>query len=732
MIFSNKFICAGKKYSTLIKRVPAPLFLKKISLSGEVEKAEITVCGLGFYELFLNGENITKGRLCPYISNSEQVIFYDNYDITELLKEENSFEFLLGNGMQNAFGGFIWDFEKTKFRSAPKLAFAVEITYTDGRKEIYEADESVTVAQSNILSDDLRLGEIYDANKNERKWENAVLTETPRGKAILSTARPITVRQELKPVNIFREGNAYIYDFGINTSGVCRLSLNAENGQTVKLTFAEILRDGKFCIDTTTFDHSKKRYYQSDTYICKEGYNEWTPAFTYHGFRYVKAEGINGEQATPDLLTYLVFNTDLEELGEFSCDCETLNELHKMTLNSTLSNFHHFPTDCPHREKNGWTADAALSSSHTLLFFNAVENYKQWLIGICRAQREDGALPGIIPTWGWGFDWGNGPAWDSVITELPYQIWQKRNDLSAFEICRESVLKYIQYLDTRKDKNGLLAIGLGDWCAPENPRKAPLILTDSIEAFDIAKKASEMFSAIGETENAKYCKAFAERMRSNIRDNLFNKETCVFEGESQTSQAMGIYYGIVDASEKSRALGVLMDIIKLDDYHISTGVLGGRVLFHVLAENGEIDAAMKILTNKTPPSYCQWIAEGNMSLCENFDGDKDGLASHNHHFWGNISAFFTEQICGIKVCADTVNIEPHFPSALNSASASYKSVFGEVSVSWVRENDKVNFKLKYPKNAKGVFKYGDFMCDAAQINKSIQLNVSNTNYLENR
>ncbi len=724
MIFSNKFICAGKKYSTMKKRIPAPLFLKIITVSGKIQKAEITVCGLGFYELFLNGKNITKGRLCPYISNSEQVVFYDNYDITDLLKEENRFEFLLGNGMQNAFSGFIWDFEKTKFRSSPKLAFAVEITYTDGRKEVIEADKSVKVAESNIISDDLRIGEIYDANKNERKWKNAVTADAPNGKAFLSTVHPITVRKVLKPVKIFREGNAYIYDFGINTSGLCRLSVNAKKDQIIKLTFAEILRNGKFYIDTTTFKLYKNKYYQSDTYICKDGYNEWTPAFTYHGFRYVKVEGISEEQATFDLLTFLVFNTDLDETGAFSCGSETLNKLHTMSLNSTLSNFHHFPTDCPHREKNGWTADAALSSSHTLLFFDAADNYKQWLISICEAQSKEGALPGIIPTWGWGFKWGNGPAWDSVITELPYQIWQKRNDLSAFEICKESIIKYIKYLDTRKDKNGLLAIGLGDWCAPKNPRKAPLILTDSIEAFDIANKSSEMFSAIGDTRQAKYCKDFAESMRISIRAHLFNKKTCIFKGASQTSQAMGIYYGIVDDNEKGRAFAALMDIIKRDKYHIATGVLGGRVLFHVLAENGEIDTAVKILTNPTPPSYNQWILKDNTSLCEDFGECKDGLSSHNHHFWGNISAFFMEQICGIKVCADTINIEPHFPSDLNYASASYNSVFGRVSVSWKRKNDIISFDLEYPKNAKGIFKYGDYLCDAAQINKSIQLNIS--------
>ena len=720
MLLSEKFIIAGDKYSTISERIPAPIFKKTVLISSGIQKVEITVCGLGFYELYLNGKNITKGRLSPYITNSEQVMYYDNYDITELLNETNDFEFLLGNGMQNSFGGFIWDFEKSEFRSAPKLAFAIEITYSNGKKEIIEADETVMVAESNILSDDLRLGEIYDANKNERKCKNATVTDTPNGEKMLSIAKPVIPREELKPVEIFKEENAFIYDFGINTAGLCRLSVNAQKEQKIKLTFCEILKDGKFFVDTTTFDHSKNTYYQSDTYICKDGYNEWMPTFTYHGFRYVKVEGITAEQATKDLLTYVVFNTDLGKKGEFVCDNEIINTLHKMTLNSTLSNFHHFPTDCPQREKNGWTADAALSSSHTLLYFEPTDNYKQWLISICKSQNENGALPGIVPTWGWGFEWGNGPAWDSVLVELPYQIWQKRNDISAFEICKENIIKYVKYLETRKNDQGLLEIGLGDWCAPANPRKAPLILTDSIESFDIANKAAQMFRFTGDGEHAEYCSAFAGRIRASIREHLFDKDTCVFAGGSQTSQAMGIYYGIIDEDEKNKAFDYLLDVIKQDDYHIGCGVLGGRVLFHVLAENGEIDTALKILTNPTAPSYMQWVLEGDTALCEGF-GEYDGLSSHNHHFWGNISAFFMEQICGIKLCADTIHIEPHFPSEISSASANFDSVFGTVSVAWKRENDKIVFHLEYPEKADGVFKYNGYACSANQIKTEICL-----------
>ena len=699
MILSDKFICAVEKYASFRRKVPAPWFKKEIKLNSNITKAEITVCGLGFYELFLDGKRITKSYLAPYISNSDDVIFYDSYDITDLIEgKEIELTFLLGNGMQNAFGGFVWDFHKAAFRSSPKLAFAVELEYTDGSKEIIEADESVVTRPSKIIRDDLRLGEIYDANFSEGEWHTSVMTDSPKGEKMLSAISPIVIRDRISPIRIWREKNAYIYDFGINTAGVCQLKVNGRHKQKIKLTFGEILRDGKFFWHNTSFKGSHHKYVQRDIYICQKGENIWTPTFTYHGFRYVKVEGITKEQATENLLTYLVMNTELGSKGKFSCDDEKINALHRMTLNSTLSNFHHFATDCPQREKNGWTADAALSMPHTLLYFEPTDNYKQWLIEICKAQNNDGAIPGIVPTGGWGFEWGNGPAWDSVLTELPWQVWQKRNDISAFDQCKNNIIKYLKYLETRMDEKGLLAIGLNDWLAPHRPTKAPLILTDSIEAFDISSKASQMFEAIVDKENADYCRSFADTIRSNIRKHLFNAEKCTFAGECQTSQSMGIYYGIINQDEKEKAFSALMNYVKETDYHIDTGVLGARVIFHVLAENGEIDTAIRVLENPTVPSYMQWIDADETGLCESFNPRSD-TDSHNHHFWGNISAFFMEQICGIKVCADKIKIEPFFPTDMNEASAYFDSVFGRISVLWKKDNGRITYTLSYPESA---------------------------------
>ena len=700
MILSDKFICAGEKYASFRRRVHAPWFKKDIKLKSDIAKAEITVCGLGFYELFVDGKRITKSYLAPYITNSDDVVFYDNYNITDLLvRESHEFSFLLGNGMQNAFGGFIWDFHKTSFRSAPKLAFAIELIYADGTAEVIEADESVLTRPSKIVRDDLRLGEIYDATFDEGEWRPAFKTASPKGEKMLSEIKTIVIRDRIAPIKIWKEKNAYIYDFGINTAGACQLKINARHNQKVKLTFGELIRDGKFFWHNTSFKGSHHKYVQRDVYICKKGENIYTPTFTYHGFRYVKVEGITKDQATENLLTYLVMNTELGHKGEFSCDDEIINTLHRMTLNSTLSNFHHFPTDCPQREKNGWTADAALSMPHTLLYFEPTDNYKQWLVEICKAQNSLGAIPGIVPTGGWGFEWGNGPAWDSVLTELPWQVWQKRNDISAFEICKDNIIKYLKYLETRMDEKGLLAIGLNDWLAPHRPTKAPLILTDSIEAYDIADKARQMFEVVSDKENADYCRAFAGTIRDSIRKHLFDSEACTFAGNCQTSQSMGIYYGIINPDEKEKAFAALMSYVREADYHIDTGVLGARVVFHVLAENGEIDTVIRMLENPTVPSYKQWIDMGETGLCESFNPKSD-TDSHNHHFWGNISALFMEQICGIKVCADKIKLEPFFPIGMNKAEASFDSVFGKISVSWKRENGKLICNLSYPESAK--------------------------------
>lgn len=228
-MFSEKFICAGYEYTDYTFHVPAPYFRKTFEADGEIKKSIITLTGLGFYELYVNGRRITKGILAPYISNPDDIVYYDEYDITQaLVPGKNVLGILLGNGMQNAPGGQIWDFDIAAFRGAPRTAFCVSIEYPDGRTDTFEADGSVRTAPSPIIFDDLRCGCYYDARLeipgwstpefDDSTWKNALAAETPRGERRLCEAEPIAPVREIKPVLIRR----------------CRLQEYTSRGDVVK------------------------------------------------------------------------------------------------------------------------------------------------------------------------------------------------------------------------------------------------------------------------------------------------------------------------------------------------------------------------------------------------------------------------------------------------------------------------------------------------------------------
>ena len=720
---SEKFICAQEKMCDLFDYVPSPYIRKKFVLEKTYEAAEMTICGLGFYELYINGEHITRGYLSSYISNPDDFLYYDKYEVSDYLRTgENVIGIRLGNGMQNAFGGYVWDFEKASFRSSPKFALRLDIGVF-----VIEADESFVCVPSPIFYDDLRMGERYDARKeikgwnlpgfDDSSWKPAIVTKTPKGEKVLNEACPITERARLKPVRITPEGDAFIYDFGQNSAGLCKLTVTGEVGQKIGMTFGEYLMDGKFHTDNISFIRDEYKdlppFIQYDEYICAGGENEtYTPSFTYHGFRYVKVDGITAKQATPELLTYIVFNTELPECGGFECSDQILNALQKMTRESTLSNFHHFPTDCPHREKNGWTADAALSSEHALLNLEPDDNYVQWIKNICKSMDEKGAIPGIIPTGGWGFAWGNGPAWDSVLAVIPYFLAVYRDDLRAAEYAAPYILRYLKYLASRRDEKGLVAFGLGDWYPPTGVAVSPLILTDSITAVDICKKSEYLFARLGLEAEKSYASQLWYEFRNAIRDGLLDKETMKLAGGEQTSQAMGLYYDIFDKDERKAAFDVLLESIKAFGDHMGCGVLGARVILHVLAEFGRTDLAVNMINRKDAPSYGNWVVTGETTLAEVFNREGENVASRNHHFFGDISAFFIKRLGGIVVNPtgfdiNEVLIEPHFAESLSFVKAFHIAPAGRITIEWVRTGETVELKVTIPKGCKATLSLRD-------------------------
>ncbi len=737
MQLSNKFVRATDKVCTFKEHVNAPCFRKSFQLDGTVEKAEITICGLGFYELYINGTNITKGPLAPYISNPDDVLYYDHYDVAPYLNEgENIIGVVLGNGFFNPFGGAIWDFEKAVWIGPLRFALWFE-SECGGKTVSFEADDGFKAHDSAILFDEYRMGTHYDARLempgwnapgfDDTGWTDALHAEQPRGEAVLCPADPIVVTEERKPVSITKCSRGYIYDFGANLAGVCRLTVKGKVGQKISIWHSELLKDGELDISSIIFDRPGFEYYfeyaQKDVYICKgEGEETFVPPFTYHGFRYVLVEGIDEAQATESLLTYLVMNSDLKERGNFSCSDETVNLLQLFTRRSDLANFYYFPTDCPHREKNGWTGDASMSAEHMLLNLHAENSLREWMRNIRKVQRIDGALPGIVPTSGWGFAWGNGPAWDSVIANIPYYVYKYTGDDAILFENADMIFRYLNYITTRMDERGLIAIGLGDWLQPvkqedELELSSPLEFTDSAMVLDICRKAVMIFDKTGRTLQKEFAEKMHAQLLDSIRTHLIDTESMLALGNCQTSQTLAIEFGIFTEEELPKAYANLLKIIHDGGDFMDVGMIGARYLFHVLAKGGDADLALKMITRPEWPSYGDWIVRGATALWEDFYRPEGKQNSKNHHFFGDISAWFIRYIAGLKPNPNTCNIDeveisPCFVAALEHAKAYFDAPKGRMEVCWKRESDKIVLSVSLPEGVYGAIRLPEGYCFA--------------------
>lgn len=744
----EKFIRGTDTYSTYTKPVPAPILRKSFNLDFVPEKSTLNICVSGLYELFINGKKITKGYLCPYFNNPDHILYYDTYDVTEyLVKGKNAVSAILGNGYANQ-DIKNWESSKAPFRAPLVMAMNFECSGF-GNEYSFEADESFKAHSSALLYDTYKLGTIYDARKetegfaeadfDDSAWKNAKTATPPKGKITKCEAVPINEQYILKPVSIEKQENfhyfidpksgksfentyvkeGYVYDFGKSRAGICRLKICGEKGQKVTLRHGEYPRDGHFSMNSiyTVKDTSEPflPFYQADTYILKGGDEEiYVPSFTYHGFRYVLVEGITEAQATEDLLEFIVFNTDIKRRSDFSCSDESINRLYEMAIAADESNFHHFPTDCPHREKNGWTGDISVSAHQYLLSFNCEKSLSVWLENVRCAQKENGMLPGIVPTDTWGYAWGNGPVWDCVIVNVPYFIYKYSGNLDVFKENADMIYRYLKHIASRRDEKGLLAVGLCDWCQPfmwANP-SSPLLFTDSAQIFEAANRSAFLFGLCGMDEEKCFAENLAQEMRKSIREHLIDFSTMTVVGECQTSQSVAIRTGLFDECEKEAAYKRLLEIVKEKDKGvIACGMFGLRYIFHTLFEGGNPDTALSmILHDGGVPSYKTMLDLGGTALFESLipNGVQE---SQNHHFYGDIINLFITKLAGLRINPNMddvykVKICPIIPDSISWAKAKFDYSEGSVSVHWEKVGGKIKISVDAPRFVHGTLEFG--------------------------
>ena len=741
MELEKKFICATREYSSFEKSVNAPYFRRTFSVSAKPKRAELKIAGLGFYELWVNGNKITKGLLSPYLSNPDHFIYYDVYDVLPFIEiGENVIGVQLGNGFLNDYAGVPYQYDRADFRSAPKLAISFECDAEDGSKVAFDADELFKVHPSPVIMDGLRVGERYDANLeipgwnlpgfDDSAWKNAMRTESPRGYLTEHKLDPIVKEYELSPTRIYkgkvgvmpklwdrlkdvnvpedmnREG--YIYDFGANHAGIFRLRINGKKGQKIVLQFGELL-DKNGDLDLGPMSAAPYGYSQRAEYTCKgDGTEEYSPSFTYFGYQYCLVMGITEEQATPELLTYLVMNSKLESAGDFRCSDEIVNRIQAAVLNSDKSNFYHIPTDCPTREKNMWLGDICYSIEQLLMNFRCEAYIKEWLRMVYYSQSSDGEFHACVPA---ATDWsyGQGPSTDSSAVFIPYCMWRYTGDKTYLVDAANSVLRYLNYITRIVGEDGLMHSGLGDWChvAREAPLfKAPRDFTNTMIFIRTARCAMAIYDILGWKPHRHFAEDIYNDLRKAARLRLVDFGTMTVAGACQTSQAMAIAYGLFDPAEEKLAFDVLVRMIEEKGGFMDVGTLGANAIFDVLADHGRADLAYKMIARTEFPSYGWLINQGATALWEDFRTGDTTNGSKNHHFWGHVSAWFKKYLAGIRVNAygvsvNEINIQPIFIDSLEYVSGTYDSVVGKIAVDWKRDGDDISFTLDYPKDATG-------------------------------
>ena len=445
---------------------------------------------------------------------------------------------------------------------------------------------------------------------------------------------------------------------------------------------------------------------QTDRYICRGDAQEtWEPRFTYHGFRYVQVEGLPSPPAL-DHIRGRVVHTAFESIGSFECSSADLNALQACTRRSHVSNFVGIPTDCPHREKNGWTGDAQLAAETGLLNYDAAASYRQWLQTMADTQRPSGQFPGIVPSSGWGYNWGSGPAWDSAFILIPWYIYLYTGDASAITIHYDAMRRYMDFCATMASDD-TLAFGLGDWCPVNTDTMPEAGLTSTAYYFVMATHMATFAHLTGNDDDAEAYGALANRIRRAFNDRYYRGDGIYAEGQ-MTALGCALYQGLVEESQRAPVVQRLADAVIANHGRVDFGILGAKYVPRALAANGHIDLAFQLITQPEFPGWVHWLRQGATTLWEDWKGEY----SRNHVMFGDISAWMFHYLAGIQPDPEhpgfrQVVIAPHPVGQLDWVRASHRSPQGPITSAWQRDGDVIRGTIALPHGVNGMLKLPD-------------------------
>lgn len=699
---------------------PAILLRRELTLSASPAHVTAYISGLGYSELYVNGKKIGDHVLDPAFTNYDKSVTYVAYDLSGAFQVgRNAIGVMLGNGWYHSPTPDLFGFEKAPWKAKPKLLLNIDIEYPGGKRETIASDNTWKCSTGPIVFNCIRAGEIWDARLEKKgwnlpkfddsSWSQAETAAAPAGRLVAQKMAPMRVTETVRPLKLTEpKPGVYIFDFGLNLTGWARIVVSAEPGRKIRLDYNEmLLPDGTL---NTKYSHSHTYgRFQTDEFILGDsGKGVFEPRFTYHGFRYVQVTGLTRKPALESVIA-LGVHTDWKSQGEFTCSNQKINLLQKAARRTLNNSCHSIPGEEATREKMGWTQDGLNVMESAVYNFDATAVYTKYLHDMIDAQEENGHVPPIVPTNGWGLTKPGGappdysdPWWGGTLPYVAWKLYEYYGDRRALEEAYEPMRRWAEYLRGTA-RNNLVDWWLGDWQeAGSNgrPKRTTIIETSTAGYFYCVRAVARAAALLGKTGDAGKYDELAQGIRESYNRSFFHPESGEYARDSQTSMALSLWLGLVPEDKRELVLTRLVENIHAWRDHTSAGFVGIMPEMFGLVDWGHSDLAYRLATQEDHPGWWQMIADGNSTLGEALD-KLDG--SRHHPFGSCIGAWYYRAIAGIRADSGSpgfkrIEIKPELMGDLRWARAAYDSMHGRIASAWSRAGNQVRFDITIPVN----------------------------------
>jgi len=704
------------------RALPARLLRKEFETVSRPRRATAYVCGLGLFELYVNGRKAGDHVLSPGLTDYDKRVQYVTFDVTrEIVAGRNALGLMLGNGRYHAPRTGAPD--GTRNFGDPKTLLQLNIEYEDGSTTEVVTDGTWKLTTTGpIRGNNEYDGEEYDARMelkdwsrpgfDDSSWQAPQLVSPPSGEMVAQMAEPLRVVETIRPVSVkqLRQG-VFVFDMGQNMVGWCRLKVSGPKGTRVMLRHAETLQEnGELYVENLRSAQATDLYTLNGS-----GPQLWEPRFTYHGFRYVEVTGYPGEPALSSLEGRVVQDA-MTQVADFTTSNPLLNHLHKNIFWGVRGNYRSIPTDCPQRdERQGWLGDRSTVSRSESYLFDVAAFYNKWMNDLEDSQRSDGSIPDVSPNY-WMI-YNDDVTWPSTFLLVPGMLYDQYGDLRVLERHYPAFKKWIEHMRGFV-KDGLMTKDTyGDWCVPpESPRlihsqdparKTNGMLLGTAYFYQMLRLMHRYATLLGKREDVAEYDGLANAMRSAFLKRFFRADLNQFDNGTQTSAILPLAFDMEPDGTREAVFEHLVSKIHNESQdHVGVGLIGAQWLMRTLSENGRADLAYKIATQTTYPGWGYMIEKGATTIWELWNGNTadPAMNSGNHVMQiGDLGVWLYEYVAGIRPDPEHpgfkhVVIRPYPIQDLTFVKASHKSMYGTVRSNWKRENGHFVLDVSIPAN----------------------------------